>query len=94
MKSKMFTKLIEKNILKNDMRITAKVTVSGLGFVPGIVEKTGTISRISNNHIIVSFNEKNEKVPFEKITKIEGMEIDRFARAYGIKWKMLNILVK
>jgi hypothetical protein len=84
-KSKWCANLIEKNILTNNTRISAKVTVSGFGFIPATVEKTGTVSKISNNYLIVSFSNKDEKIPFNSITKIEGMEIERFVKAYGIK---------
>lgn len=78
--------LIQRKLINNGTRITAKVTVSGFGNSIYNTEKEGIISNISSDGIEAIYEDRKKRVvDFDQITAIEGMELDRFAQAYRIK---------
>jgi hypothetical protein len=83
--TKICKSLIEQKLLKENMKISATVTMPGFGFSSHVTEKTGTILDITNDKLIVSFGESTKYIEFNKITKIEGMDFNRFAQAYRVK---------
>ena len=83
------TKLLaEKNLIKSGISVSAKIAVQGFGNMAMTSEKRGIVVSVRENGIIASYEQgKKQFTPFDDLTSIEGMAIDRFAQAYKIKLK-------
>ena len=79
--------LVDKKLIGKGTNVSAKITVSGFGYAPVTREKHGRVTAMSEAWVNILFDNAHRYTKFEDITSIEGMDVARFAQAYGIKIK-------
>ena len=88
METNLAHKLIDDHILDIESKVTARVRAKGLDGLPIEVEKELVLSEISEGKFQgYPYAEPNIFYHFQTgdITKIEGMDLKRFAKAYNLK---------
>lgn len=80
--------LADKNVIKEGVIIGAKISIKIFGEAHVIKERDGVVVKVDSEGVFARFEKKEVKyAKFDKITTIEGMDINRVAQAYKIKPK-------